>query len=78
MPVKKAAPSGGKKILKIACYADDHREPDFIGEGFVDLKGVLKTGEFDEWVTIRSKDRYAGEVYLELTFFSSVSGELVS
>ncbi|PWN28558.1 hypothetical protein BDZ90DRAFT_274232 [Jaminaea rosea] len=64
-------PVKSKKILKVACYADDNREPDFIGEGLVDLTGVLKTGEFDEWVTIKAKDRYAGEVYLELTFFSS-------
>ncbi|CAO1630182.1 unnamed protein product [Parajaminaea phylloscopi] len=70
-PVKKSSSAGGKKVLKVACYADDNREPEFIGEGLVDLTGVLKTGEFDEWVTIRSKDRYAGEVYLELTFFSS-------
>ncbi|CAO1625394.1 unnamed protein product [Jaminaea pallidilutea] len=68
-PTKK--PAAGKKVLKVACYADDNREPDFIGEGLVDLSGVLKTGEFDEWVTIKAKDRYAGEVYLELTFFSS-------
>mgnify|MGYP000627958356 CR=1 FL=1 len=26
-----------------------------------------------EWVTIKAKDRYAGEVYLELTFYSAVS-----
>ncbi|PWN21450.1 hypothetical protein BCV69DRAFT_248048, partial [Microstroma glucosiphilum] len=60
-----------KKMLKVACYADDSKEPDFIAEGLVDLTDVLKTGEFDEWVTIRHKDRYCGEVYLELTFFSA-------
>lgn len=42
-----AAAAGGKKILKVACYADDNKEPEFIGEGLVDLTGVLKTGEFD-------------------------------
>ncbi|CAO1617448.1 unnamed protein product [Sympodiomycopsis kandeliae] len=68
---KVSSAASGKKILKVACYADDNREPEFIGEGLVDLTGVLKTGEFDEWVTIRHKDRYCGEVYLELTFFSS-------
>lgn len=46
-PLRKAAGGGGKKILKVACYADDNKEPEFIGEGLVDLTGVLKTGEFD-------------------------------
>lgn len=64
---------GGKKVLKVACYADDSKEPEFIGEGLVDLTETLQTGEFDEWVTIKAKDRYAGEVYLELTFYSSAA-----
>lgn len=63
----------GSKTLKVACYADDTKDPEFIGDGVVDLTETLKTGEFDEWVTIKAKDRYAGEVYLELTFYSSVS-----
>ncbi|CDW98795.1 hypothetical protein [Sporisorium scitamineum] len=68
-----AKAKGGKKVLKVACYADDSKEPEFIGEGIVDLTDTLKTGEFDEWVTIKAKDRYAGEVYLELTFYSSAA-----
>uniref|UniRef100_V5E9E7 C2 domain-containing protein n=1 Tax=Kalmanozyma brasiliensis (strain GHG001) TaxID=1365824 RepID=V5E9E7_KALBG len=64
---------GGKKVLKVACYADDSKEPEFIGEGIVDLTDTLKTGEYDEWVTIKAKDRYAGEVYLELTFYSAAA-----
>ena len=67
------AAKGGKKVLKVSCYADDNKEPEFIGEGMVDLADTLKTGEFDEWVTIKAKDRYAGEVYLELTFYSSAA-----
>ncbi|PWN46304.1 hypothetical protein IE81DRAFT_319191 [Ceraceosorus guamensis] len=61
------------KALKVTCYADDKNEPEFIGEGMIDLTETLKTGEFDEWVTIKAKDRYAGEVYLELTFYSSAA-----
>lgn len=68
-----AAKKGGKKVLKVACYADDTKEPELIGEGIVDLTDTLSTGEFDEWVTIKAKDRYAGEVYLELTFYSSAA-----
>ncbi|MCO5585044.1 hypothetical protein L7F22_038976 [Adiantum nelumboides] len=61
------------KTLRVSCYADDNKEPEFIGEGFVDLTDTLRSGEFDEWVTIKAKDRYAGEVYLELTFYSSAA-----
>ncbi|KDN36196.1 hypothetical protein K437DRAFT_260196 [Tilletiaria anomala UBC 951] len=61
------------KVLKVSCYADDARDPELIGEGIVDLTDTLKTGEFDEWVSIKSKDRYAGEVYLELTFYSAAA-----
>ncbi|PWN48297.1 hypothetical protein IE53DRAFT_389512 [Violaceomyces palustris] len=68
-----AKAKGGAKVLKVACYADDSKEPELIGEGMVDLTDTLRTGEFDEWVTIKAKDRYAGEVYLELTFYSSAA-----
>lgn len=65
-------PTKTSKTLRVACYADDTKEPEFIGDGVVDLTDTLKSGEFDEWVTIKAKDRYAGEVYLELTFYSAV------
>lgn len=69
--LKKSKKKSAKK-LRVACYADDTKEPEFIGDGMVDLTDTLKSGEFDEWVTIKAKDRYAGEVYLELTFYSAV------
>ncbi|TFK56105.1 hypothetical protein OE88DRAFT_1804879 [Heliocybe sulcata] len=67
------APRGvkGGKIMKLACYADDPREPDLIGETNVDLTEALTKGETDEWFTLMHKDRYSGEVYLELTFWSN-------
>ncbi|KAN0064147.1 hypothetical protein ACQY0O_003314 [Thecaphora frezii] len=68
-----ARAKGGKKVLKVSCYADDNKDPEFIGEGMVDLTDTLKTGEFDEWVPIKAKERYAGEVYLELTFYSAAA-----
>lgn len=33
--------------MKLACYADDPREPDLIGECNVDLSEVLTKGETD-------------------------------
>lgn len=43
-----ASGSGGKKkIMKIACYADDPREPELVGEAELDYGATLKKGEFD-------------------------------
>ncbi|KAF8665794.1 hypothetical protein AX16_000239 [Volvariella volvacea WC 439] len=61
----------GGKTLKLACYADDFREPDLIGEAYVDLTEVLTKGETDDWFTLMNKDKFAGKVYLELTFYSN-------
>ncbi|KAI6034316.1 hypothetical protein BKA83DRAFT_5894 [Pisolithus microcarpus] len=75
LPPKRS--KGPKKIkggclMKLQCYADDIRDPDFIGETLVDLTEALTKGETDEWFTLMNKDKYAGEVYLELTFWSNV------
>lgn len=43
----KQGPGSEKKILKVAVYSDDPRDPDLIGEGSVDLADTLKKGEFD-------------------------------
>ena len=37
----------GGKTMKLACYADDPREPDLIGDAEVDLTEVLTKGETD-------------------------------
>lgn len=76
----------GQKSLKLACYADDAKEPEMIGECAVPIEDVLKKGEVDgrslksksqlihaEWYDIMYKEKYSGEVYLELTFYSNVS-----
>ncbi|KAF5333108.1 hypothetical protein D9611_002334 [Ephemerocybe angulata] len=67
-PLKKIK---GGKLMKLACYADDSREPDLIGDADVDLTEVLTKGETDEWFTLTNKDKFAGKVYLELTFWSN-------
>jgi hypothetical protein len=51
-PPKKASSTSSKKIkggnsLWIACFADDPKEPELIGEGKVDLTEVLTKGETD-------------------------------
>ncbi|KAF8307002.1 hypothetical protein DL93DRAFT_2029451, partial [Clavulina sp. PMI_390] len=57
-----------KRKMRLAIYADDPREPELIGEIMVDLEPVLTK----EWYTINFKDKYCGEVYLEMTFWSNV------
>ncbi|KAJ7276212.1 hypothetical protein B0H12DRAFT_1084166 [Mycena haematopus] len=70
-------PKDGKKnikggsIMKLSCFADDPREPTLIGQTDVDLTEVLTKGETDEWFTLMNKDKFAGKVYLELTFWSN-------
>ncbi|KAJ7742444.1 hypothetical protein DFH07DRAFT_750407 [Mycena maculata] len=61
----------GGKTMKLSCFADDPREPDLIGQTDVDLTEVLTKGETDEWFTLMNKDKFAGKVYLELTFWSN-------
>ncbi|KAI0650007.1 hypothetical protein C8Q79DRAFT_360368 [Trametes meyenii] len=73
-PPPKSASKGppkvkGGKFMSVACFAEDPREPDLIGETKVDLTEVLTKGETDEWFTVMNKDKYCGEVYLELTFW---------
>lgn len=91
VPPKKKGPKRikGGNFMRLQCYADDARDPDFIGEALVDLTEVLTKGETDgksfdesilvnlvdptlEWFTLMNKDKYAGEVYVELTFWSNV------
>lgn len=45
--IVKKGPDADKKIMKVAVYSDDPRDPDLIGEGSVDLAETLKKGEFD-------------------------------
>lgn len=94
LPPKKKGPKRikGGNFMRLQCYADDARDPDFIGETLVDLTEALTKGETDgkssdtnlvnlvvdptsEWFTLMNKDKYAGEVYVELTFWSNVRRE---
>lgn len=46
-PKTAGAGNSSKRIMKIACYADDPREPELIGEAELDYAPTLKKGEFD-------------------------------
>ncbi|KAI3614664.1 hypothetical protein CBS9595_003935 [Malassezia furfur] len=63
------APPTTGHTLGLACYAHD-KEPVLIGAASLPLDHVLTHGEHDQWVALTKNERYAGEVYLELTFYS--------
>lgn len=68
MLTPEAPPTAGH-TLGLACYAHD-KEPVLIGAASLPLDHVLTHGEHDQWVMLSKNERYAGEVYLELTFYS--------
>lgn len=39
--------SNGKKVLRLACYADDVKDPKLVGEGTLELDEIIKKGTFD-------------------------------
>src|SRR5579862_432143 len=58
------------QTLKVTVFSDDSKDPILVGDASIDLKSVYKDGEFDEWVELKFKGRYAGEIYLEMTYYS--------
>ncbi|BGP56612.1 hypothetical protein JCM8202v2_004240 [Rhodotorula sphaerocarpa] len=65
--------NSGRRVLRVACWADDARDPKLIGEGELDIEETIRKGKYDDWVQLERKSRYAGEVYLELTWYSNIA-----
>ncbi|BFZ65370.1 hypothetical protein YB2330_006536 [Saitoella coloradoensis] len=63
--------SADHRSMKLSVFNDDSKSPDLVGDTVVDLKETLRKGEFDDWVELKYKERYAGEIYLEMTFYSA-------
>ncbi|KAL8276498.1 hypothetical protein RQP46_011099 [Phenoliferia psychrophenolica] len=63
--------TGERKSLKLSCWADDSKDPTLIGETVIDLGPILKKGASDTWWPLEKKGREAGEIYLEMTFYSN-------
>ncbi|KAI8064675.1 C2 domain-containing protein [Gongronella butleri] len=64
----------GKTKMYVQLYDEDAKREDLISEGTVDLATVIKDGEQDDWFQLTYKNRKAGEIYLEITFYSAASG----
>lgn len=58
-----------ENILKLSIFNEDSKSPDLIGDCAIDLTELYKKHEFDSWVDLRYKEKPAGEVYVELTFY---------
>ncbi|ORX58157.1 hypothetical protein DM01DRAFT_1283365 [Hesseltinella vesiculosa] len=64
----------GKTKMYVQLFDEDAKREDLISEGEVDLTAVIKDGEQDDWYPLSYKNRRAGDIYLELTFYAAVSG----
>ncbi|ORY03638.1 hypothetical protein K493DRAFT_206750 [Basidiobolus meristosporus CBS 931.73] len=63
----------GRDRLGIQCYDENLRTHAFIGECVLELKKILAQYTYDAWFPITNKGTAAGEIYLEFTYYPSVS-----
>ncbi|KAG0180177.1 hypothetical protein DFQ29_001122 [Apophysomyces sp. BC1021] len=61
----------GKTKMRLQVFDEDSTREDLISEGEIDLTKVLAEGEYDDWFPLTYKGRKAGEIYLEMTFYSA-------
>ncbi|KAI9362170.1 C2 domain-containing protein [Pilaira anomala] len=62
-----------KTLVVVQVYDEDAKRQELISECELDISQVLVDGEADDWYPLHYKGRPAGEIYLELTFYSAVS-----
>ncbi|KAI9302868.1 C2 domain-containing protein [Cunninghamella echinulata] len=62
----------GKTKMRVQLFDEDAKKEDLISEADIDISEVIKVGEHDGWFQLMFKGRKAGEIYLELTFYSAV------
>ncbi|KAF9953538.1 hypothetical protein BGZ72_005348 [Mortierella alpina] len=56
--------------LYVTCLDEDHQKSDLIGDCVINLAKVLEHGEHDDWFELSYKGREAGELMLQLTYYS--------
>lgn len=64
--------SSDQKSLKLTILDKNDSKPELIGDTTVDLNPVFESNPrdgFDQWHELTYKGKYAGEVYLEMTFY---------
>ncbi|KAI9310606.1 C2 domain-containing protein [Dichotomocladium elegans] len=61
-----------KTTMRVQVFDEDSSREELICEGEIDLTTVLREGEQDQWFPLKVRGKSAGEIYLELTFYSAV------
>ncbi|KAF8939449.1 hypothetical protein BGZ58_009725 [Dissophora ornata] len=56
--------------LYVTCLDEDPQKNDLIGDCVINLARVLELGEQDDWFELSYKGREAGELMLQLTYYS--------
>jgi Ca2+-dependent lipid-binding protein len=62
----------GRDKLNIKAICSGLTDRKLIGETILDLKKVLRERKHDGWFEIKDRGKYAGDLYLELTFYPEV------
>ncbi|KAJ6630969.1 C2 domain-containing protein, partial [Mycena sp. CBHHK59/15] len=70
IPVMKDSAEKSRK-LQVSCWAKEPKKEENIGQGYVDLAETLRTGEFDDWVSLEINGTTRGEIYLEMTYYTN-------
>lgn len=63
--------AGKPRKLEVACFSKEPRSDDLLGRGTVDISDTLKTGEFDDWISLDIDGVARGELYLEMTYYAN-------
>ncbi|KAI8140688.1 C2 domain-containing protein [Fennellomyces sp. T-0311] len=62
-----------KTRMYMQVFDEDGTREDLISEGDIDLTNVLREGEEDKWYPLMYRGKKAGDIYIEMTFYSAVS-----
>ncbi|CAO3621853.1 unnamed protein product [Mucor hiemalis] len=60
-----------KKMVVVQVYDEDAKRQELISECELDISKVLEEGEEDNWYELQYRGRPAGEIYLEMTFYTA-------
>ncbi|KAK9470438.1 C2 domain-containing protein [Dipodascopsis tothii] len=63
--------------MKVTVLDDNDARPELIGDALIDLKPAFERSSadgYDNWHPIMFKNKYAGEIFIEMTFYAKVRG----
>lgn len=58
------------KKLSLSVFHDDSKDMSLIGDCEINVSSAMHKGEMDRWFELSYKNKYAGEIYCEMTFYS--------